>query len=148
MNSIIKTLKTGAYATLIAILLTSCDKGFEELNKNPNVYTDPVIGNLFTQSLIRTAGVGTPDRNRTNIKYFAGTMQYMASLGTNWSGDKNFENGQFGDFFETAYNQHLKELEQLLSLTEDKPDQVNLNAIAKIWRVFIMHRITDLYGDV
>ncbi len=25
---------------------------------------------------------------------------------------------------------------------------VNQNAIANIWRVFILHRVTDLYGDV
>lgn len=133
----------------IAVLfLSSCDKGFEEMNKNPNAYTEPVVGNLFTTSLIRTAGTGTPDRNRTNIKYFAGTMQYMASLGTNWSGDKNFENGQFGDFFETAYSVHIKELKQVIATTKDKPDQINLYAIANIWWVFAMHRVTDLYGDV
>ncbi len=149
MKSLTKIFKSNALkAGVMAMLLTSCDKGFEELNRNPNVYTDPVIGNLFTTSLIRTAGVGTADRNRTNIKYFGGTMQYMAALGTNWSGDKNFENGQFGDFFETAYNIHLKELQQVLALTEGKPDMINLNAIANIWRVFVLHRVTDMYGDV
>src|SRR3954449_2232673 len=129
------------FGASFSLLLPSCDKGFEEMNTNPNAYTEPVLGNLFSQSLIRTAGVGTPDRNRTNIKYFAGTMQYMAYLGTNWAGDKNFENGEFGDFFETAYNLHLKELEQMISLTEGNPEQVNLNAIGKIWRVFILHRV-------
>ena len=130
------------------ISLSSCDKGYEELNKNPIAYTEPVIGNLFTTSLIRTAGTGTPDRNRTNIKYFAGTMQYMASLGTNWSGDKNFENGQFGDFFETVYGVHIKELEQVLASTKDKSDMINLYAIASIWRIYALHKVTDAYGDV
>ncbi|WP_267297811.1 SusD/RagB family nutrient-binding outer membrane lipoprotein [Parachryseolinea silvisoli] len=137
--------KTGLVALLV---FTSCDNGFEDMNRNPNAYTEPVIGNLFTTSLIRTAGTGTADRNRTNIKYFAGVMQYMASLGTNWSGDKNFENGQFGDFFETAYSVHLKELEQVLAATEGDAEMVNLHAIANIWRVFVLHRVTDLYGDV
>lgn len=140
--------KTAVALSIMAMVLSSCDKGFEELNRNPNVYTTPVIGNLFTTSLIRTAGVGTADRNRTNIKYFGGTMQYMAALGTNWSGDKNFENGQFGDYFETAYNIHLKELQQVIALTESDPAMVNMNAIANIWRVVILHRVTDLYGDV
>jgi hypothetical protein len=138
-------LKTGL---VVILMLASCDSGFEEMNKNPNGYTEPVIGSLFTTSLIRTAGTGTNDRNRTNIKYFAGTMQYMASLGTNWSGDKNFENNQFGDLFETIYSVHLKELEQVLASTKDKPEFINLYAIASIWRVFILHRATDIYGDV
>src|SRR4051794_18992109 len=114
----------GSFLLVAVTLLASCDKGFQEMNTNPNAYTDPVIGNLFTMSLVRTAGVGTNDRNRVSIKYFAGTNQYMASLGTNWSGDKNFENGQFGDLFETIYSIHLKELVQMLSLTKDKPDMI------------------------
>src|SRR6185436_4285868 len=61
---------------------------------------------------------------------------------------KNFENGQYGDLFVTIYNVHLKELEQVLALTEGKADMINQNAIAKIWRVFILHRATDIYGDV
>src|SRR6187402_2681570 len=106
-------------------LASSCDKGFEEMNTNPNAYTDPVLGNLFTMSQVRTAGVGTADRNRVSIKYFAGTNQYMAALGTNWSGDKNYENGQFGDLFETIYNIHVKELQQVIALTESDPAMVN-----------------------
>lgn len=129
-------------------LLSSCDKGFEQMNTNPNAYTEPVLGNLFTLSQVRTAGVGTNDRNRVSIKYFAGTNQYMASLGINWSGDKNFENGQFGDLFETIYSMHLKELVQMLELTKDKPDMINYYAIGSIWRVFVLHRATDIYGDV
>lgn len=133
---------------LIAVLLSACDKGFEEMNQDPNAYTTPVISNLFTTSVIRTAGTGTNDRNRTNIKYFAGTMQYMASLGTNWSGDKNFENGQFGDLFFEIYNSHLPELQEVIAATEGNPDLVNHNAMANIWRVYVLHRATDIYGDV
>lgn len=127
---------------------SACDKGFEEMNTNPNAFTEPVLGNLFTTSIIRTAGTGTADRNRTNIKYFAGTMQYMASLGLNWSGDKNYENNQFGDLFETIYNVHLKELQQIIAATEGNVELINQFAIANIWRVFILHRATDMYGDV
>ena len=72
----------------------------------------------------------------------------MAALGTNWSGDKNFENGQFGDLFETIYSMHLKELVQMLALTKDKPDLINYYAAGSIWRVFVLHRATDIYGDV
>jgi hypothetical protein len=131
-----------------AAFTSSCDKRFEEMNTNPNAYTEPVLGNLFTMSQVRTAGVGTADRNRVSIKYFAGTNQYMASLGTNWSGDKNFENGQFGDLFETIYPIHLKELAQMLALTKDKPDLINYYSIGSIFRVFVLHRATDIYGDV
>lgn len=143
-NIIGMTLKVGILTT---VMLTSCQKNFKEINTNPNAYTEPVIANLFTTSVIRTVGTGTPDRNRTNIKYFAGTMQYMASLGTNWSGDKNFENGQYGDFWDTVYGTHIKELQQVLAGSQGKPDLINLYAIASIWKIYALHRVTDAYGD-
>jgi hypothetical protein len=68
-NLISRTL-TISFLLAIVSLIASCDKGFEEMNKNPNVYTEPVIGNLFTMSEVRTAGVGTADRNRVSIKVF------------------------------------------------------------------------------
>jgi len=127
--------------------LASCDKGFEEMNKNPNAYTEPVIGNLFTFSIIRTAGTGTEDRNRVLIKHISGLMQYMASLQTFWYGEKYLYHDQGGNYFETAYEFHLKELQQIFPFVEDDPEQVNHLAMARIWRVYIMHRVTDIYGD-
>jgi hypothetical protein len=129
-------------------LISSCDKGFQTMNVNPNAYTTPVIGNLFTNALVKIAGTGTNDRNRTNIKYFDGTLQYMASLGTNWSGDKNYENGQFGDYFETAYSQQLKPLQQAIASLQGHPDLINELAISNILRVLLMTRLTDCYGDI
>ena len=41
---------------LTTILMVSCDKGFEEMNVNPNAYVDPVIGSVFSLNIIRTAG--------------------------------------------------------------------------------------------
>lgn len=133
---------------IVSLFLASCDKGFEEMNKNPNAYTMADNAKLFTTSIIRTAGTGTPDRNRTNIKYFAGAMQYMASLGTNWSGDKRIEQNQYGDLFNTIYGTHLKTTIQVISNTEGNSDAVNLNSMAKIWKVYTLHRATDIYGDV
>jgi hypothetical protein len=130
------------------VFLTSCDKGFERMNKNPNAFTEPVPGNLFTTAIIREAGVGTADRNRVNIKHLSGMIQYMATLQTFWYGEKYIYNDQGGNFFETEYPDVLKELQQLFPIVKDDPELVNDYAMIRIWRVFILHRVTDLYGDV
>lgn len=130
------------------ILLVACDSGFEELNTDPNAYTEPDIGSLFTTSLIRTVGTGTEDRNRTNMKYLSGAMQYHATLQTFWYGEKGIVNQQTGNFFETVYTSHLRELSVILDATQDNPDLVNQHAIAMIWKVYALHRVTDAYGDV
>ncbi len=133
---------------MCVMLLTACDKGFEELNVNPNAYTEPALNPLFTTSLIRTVGTGTADRNRTNIKYVSGAMQYHATLTDFWYGEKGIVHAQTGNFFETVYTSQLRELVVVISKTEGDQNQVNQNAIAKIWRVFALHRVTDAYGDV
>lgn len=133
---------------LVLLLLTSCDKGFEEMNVNPNAYTVPELNSLFTTSEIRTVGTGTADRNRTNIKYVSGAMQYHATLQNFWYGEKGIVNAQTGNFFETVYTSHLRELAVVIDKTEGNAAMANQNSIAKIWKVFALHRVTDAYGDV
>lgn len=133
---------------ITAILFTSCDKGFVEMNVNPNSYTEPSLSALFTTSIIRTVGTGTADRNRVNIKYLSGAMQYHATLQNFWYGEKGIVNAQSGNFFETVYTVHLRELSVVIAQTKDKPEMINQNAIAKIWWIYAIHRVTDAYGDV
>ena len=130
------------------LMVNSCDKGFEEMNINPNAYTEPDLGSLFAYSIIRRAGSGSQDVNRVNIKHLSGAMQYFSTLALNWFGEKQIINEQSGNYFEEAYRNHGHELSIVLSYTEDNPQLVNLNAMAKIWKVFILHRVVDGYGDV
>ncbi|WP_421825790.1 SusD/RagB family nutrient-binding outer membrane lipoprotein [Larkinella sp.] len=131
-----------------SLLFSSCDNGFEELNTNPNALTTPVIPNLFSYSVVKTAGTGY-ENHRGNLIYAGAIIQHFAALNTYWSGDKYLYNGPYSDaFFETAYGSHIKELEQIIALTKDDPAQSNLYNVARIFRVFAYHRVTDLYGDI
>jgi len=139
----------GFVAGLMSLMfLVSCDEGFEEMNKNPNAYTVADTQTLFTTTIIRTVGTGTADRNRTNMKYLSGAMQYHATLQNFWYGEKGIVNAQTGNFFETVYTSHLRELSEIIAATKDNPELINQNAIANIWRVYALHRVTDAYGDV
>jgi hypothetical protein len=150
MNKIIYKPSIISFFTFLiaAILFTSCDKGFEEMNVNPNAYTEPSLSALFTTSVIRTVGTGTADRNRVNIKHLSGAMQYHATLQNFWYGEKGIVNSQAGNFFETVYTTHIRNLAIVIDETNDNPDMVNQNGIAKIWWIYALHRVTDAYGDV
>ena len=145
LNRVILLIK---FSIMSILLMISCDKGFVEMNTNPNAFTEPIVTNLFSYAQIRTVGSGTADRNRTNIKHMSGAMQYFSTLTDYWYGEKGVVHEQNGNFFETVYTSHLRELSFVLSETENNPDQVNLNAMAKIWKIFALHRVTDAYGDV
>jgi hypothetical protein len=133
---------------VVAMLSTAFDKGFEEMNVNPDAYTEPSLSPLFTTSIIRTVGTGTADRNRVNIKHVSGAMQYFATLQNFWYGEKGIVNSQSGNFFETVYTIHLRNLAVVIDKTNGKDDMVNQNAMAKIWWIYAIHRVTDAYGDV
>ena len=51
-----KYIKIFCIAIVGAMTLTSCDKGFEELNKNPNALTDPAVKSMFTLAEIYVDG--------------------------------------------------------------------------------------------
>src|SRR3546814_642446 len=142
-----KALTAGA---VVLMLLSSCDKGFESMNKDPNAYTEPAIGNLFSATIQRHAGVGDGNTLYPNSKQAGCFVQYFASLNPwQWTGDKYlFKPGYNDGLWETAYGTELKETQQIISLTKDNPDQVNQYNMARIWRVEILHRVTDMYVDI
>ena len=88
--------------TLALLTLSSCDKGFEEMNKNPNAYNEPVIANMFSLSVVNIAGTGD-DRDHGNGSYASGIMQYFASLDKHLKGEKYlYEQGYYVVFFESG----------------------------------------------
>lgn len=139
-------LKLGA----IALLLPACDKGFETMNQNPNSYNEPVIGSLFSYNIIKTAGSDDDNTLYPNDKESGAFMQYFASLNPyQWTGDKYLAKTSYSEgLFNAVFNVELKENSQIIALTKDDPGLVNEYNIARIWRVYILHRATDMYGDI
>lgn len=134
--------------TAASLLASSCDSGFEEMNKNPNALTDPVLENLFTYNIVKTAGTGY-ENHRANLIYCGAMIQHFASLNTYWSGDKYLSNVEYySAYFDTGYQNQVKEIEQIVSLTKENPALSNKYNVARIWRAYIYSRMTDLYGDI
>lgn len=128
--------------------LSSCTKDFEELNKNPNEVTNPNIDYIFTYSIVRANGQGF-EMHRANLIYCAAMIQHFASLNGYWTGDKYTYSSEYSSaFFGSMYPSAVRELTQLVELTSTDPELVNKKSAARIMRVYTMHRLTDLYGDV
>ena len=138
--------KTIYLAALAVILLPSCDKGLEELNKNPDAYTQVIPEYLFTKAQL----------DAVNNNYFGsaaltigGSMQHFATYKeVPAAGDKYFNEGYSYNHFTRAYPNEVNQIQEVIRALANNPEQVNKLSVARIWRVFIMHRITDLYGDV
>lgn len=127
---------------LIMLFGVSCDKGFEELNINPNAATNAVPEFLLTKAQLSSA----------RFEYFmlGGAMQHMANYNIGQAqGDKYVGNlGWQSGLFEAFYIAEGLEIEEVIRSVSSNPDFVNKLAVARIWRAYAYHRITDMYGDI
>ncbi|WP_128543296.1 SusD/RagB family nutrient-binding outer membrane lipoprotein [Larkinella soli] len=148
MNRILKTILCSAP---LFLTLTSCDKGFEEMNVDPNKYAEVVPEYLFTRALLD--GVST---NFTGAAYLTigQSMQHFATYKeVPAAGDKYFNfsysTGNWNAFAGTGAGQgSVISIRQVIDAVSENPANVNKLSAARIWKAYIFHRLTDLYGDI
>jgi len=132
----------GISVVLLMMTVVSCDQGFEAMNQNPNASEEVIPEYMFSSAQLSTA--------RTDLYFLIQAMQQHAThnLGDATSaGDRYQHNWQAGPFNGVFTNEALK-IRQVINAVAGSPEDVNLHSIARIWRAFIFHRLTDLYGDI
>lgn len=133
------------YAAVIAILLPSCDKDFEEMNIDPNASMEVIPDFLFTKAQLDAVSV-----NYVGAAYLTigGSMQHFATYKeVPAAGDKYF-NHSYSTGNWNAYSGAVIALQQVIDAVSENPEDINKLSVARIWRVYIFHRLTDLYGDI
>ena len=133
----------------LALFWTSCTDHFEERNTSPTglaTLSPEDVKSLFPNALYRGWNQGSyqTGQNLTGDMYcqfFAGTQPAFAShryvINQMW----------MQSFWTGTYVSTLPSLFTVISETSDG-DLPTLNAIARIWRVFIMNRTTDYFGPI
>jgi hypothetical protein len=145
----------GLAVVLVGFLsLTSCDsilkmdETFEEMNINPTQANQ--INPNYKLTFIQLRVSGERYENwRTNLIYSSTMVQHFATYPTYWSGDKYLYNREYSQsMWDRYYPNIARTMEDLLVQTAADPADVNLHSITRIMRVFMYHRLTDLYGDI
>lgn len=139
------------YLAPVALLFASCDNGFEEMNVNPNASTSVVPGFLFTRAQLTTVS-----NNYTGAAYLTigGSMQHFATYKeVPGAGDKYFNfsysTGSWALYGgDPATAGAVIDIEQVIAAVKTVPTDVNKLSVARIWKAYLYHRLTDLYGDV
>lgn len=146
-----KFLKNKILLVLVALLViqTSCDDGFAEINTNPQtaIEINPNFQMPWVQ--LRTSG-GRYENWRAGLIYSSMMIQHMSALCGYWSGDKySFNGGYSSSLIDRGYTEQVKDMQDLIATLESgrAGDQTMLG-MARIWRVVIFHRLTDMYGDI
>ena len=146
-----KFFKNKILLVLVALLAlqTSCDDGFAEINTNPQAAIEINPNFQMTWVQLRTSG-GRYENWRAGLIYSSMMIQHMSALCGYWTGDKYTYNGGYSSsLIDNAYREQVKDMQDLINTLQSgaQGDQTMLG-MARIWRVVIFHRLTDLYGDV
>lgn len=160
MYSKIKTILRPLVIVLLACgLLTTCDSvsDFGDMNQDPTQANTVEPGMLFTTVQLDAAGTRY-EVWRTQLIYGENVIQHLVD--SFYSGGNNYtENIDWlTAFWNTAYSgsgnpdraqvKNVEALIDLLRTQKENGEKVdNMLAAARIMRVFIYERITDLYGD-
>jgi hypothetical protein len=129
------------------ILLGGCTKDFEKIN------TDPVRIDKLSPLDLRSMFPGTIVGALVGTNYWASSLtaglfaQQFASTQNNHSFQRYLVPNSMGNtLYRAWYLNAMAPLENIIKSTTGN-DQ-SLNAVARIWKVFVMHRVTDTWGPV
>jgi hypothetical protein len=149
------------------LLTCGCTKNFETINKDPN----SILGNLESfKYLLTTAQLttsGNSDANsyedwRANLIYASTMIQHISSTAGYWEGDKYFVNSSYlSSYWDQNYGPQqngsnplqntnsspIGDIVEVVTNTKTDTSNVNLYNIARIFKVFMFQRMTDMYGD-
>ncbi len=150
-----KTLKSSSLALFAALglWLTSCTAGFEQLNTNPTQVTDidPLL--MFSNMQLRTAGDNF-EQQTYNYTAISCVVQHLSPKTAEFGPEmyRGMPNAQWEWWYAgrgvIGQPGVVKFATDIVERAKKNPNDVNILSAARIWKVFVFHRITDLFGDV
>ncbi len=139
----------GVFLVLMLLVQTSCDDGFAEINTNPQAAIEINPNFQFPWVQLRTSG-GRYENWRAALIYSSTMIQHFATNCGYWNGDKYTYNGGYNSsLFDRYYPDAVKDMQDLINTLEaGTAGDPTMLGMARIWRVVIFSRLTDMYGDV
>lgn len=142
-----KSIKITTIVLSFLMVTTSCVKNLTDLNTDPNNPQTVEPGLLFKYSVKH--GMGDYLTN-SHLEYngLQIWMMYFASRSGIEPGNV-YPSPSGGDsFWSNSYINAMNNAQVIINFADNNPDMVNKKAAAIIWKTFMMHRITDLWGNV
>jgi hypothetical protein len=143
-----------AIMLFLAFLAVGCGKNYEAFNTDPTRLTslspDDVKG-LFPNTLYR--GMYATEDAQGDYQYSQGMFAdlYSQYFATSATFDQTDRYVIVQDWVQNQwYATYIAAMPGLLTILKEtgKPESITLNAIARIWKVFVLHRTTDYFGPI
>jgi hypothetical protein len=136
-----KAFKKIILSIMTVVMVGACTGDFEEINTNPNLLTEDKVQTrvLFTSVLkhsIYESFSNTGGRLGEFSQYYASQSSGNLLAPSNYTSPFNW------------YRSYVININEILRLTANDPQKNDQNAMARIWRVWVYHMMTDAYGDI
>lgn len=135
-------------AALLAGISSSCsDSYMEDLNTDKSKANSIDPNAQLTTAELQTYGdLGMVEIYRNYL--YAFTQQLMGCRNTtNYGGRHTVDNNEMGRIWTSFYPKAIKNLTDAIHRSAEDENRKNINAILRIYRVYMMSVITDIYGD-
>lgn len=146
-----KYMKYTFAALSLAVVTTGCSD-FGDTNVDPEHLNE---GNVPYELIFTNAqhqGLGSDwDAWRNGLIYCGQWMQHVSSIDQWWSYSVYRWNDQYSSAYWNVYDSDrgaVRDITTVMEQWKDNPDYVLDYNMARVMRVFIMHRMTDLFGDI
>lgn len=130
------------------IFLASCEKDFDDLNKNPYATTITSVGPLFN-NVVSSLRLGWDEQFYVHNEVLYKQTQLAALTSEAWSNLSIGTENIWSEYY-TALA-HIRDIEKRLDEMEDpnRPDSLNnVKGMVKILLAYKTFRVTDLFGDI
>lgn len=130
-----------------SVISTGCKK-ITDINTDPTQSTNMDPMRQVSQVQLRFSGELTVNE-RVSIILTMPLVQQIGGIWANRYGQMYIENKQYMyDLWEFTYPNDVLNIVDAVNRTNGDPSKTNLNAIARIMKVYVFARLTDLYGDI
>lgn len=133
---------------LVTIFASSCsDSYMEDINTDPSKANTIDPNAQLTTAQLQTYGdLGMVEIYRNY--HYAFAQQLMGCWNTtNYGGRHTIDNNEMCRIWTSLYPNAMKNLTDGISRSNENESQKNINAALRIYRVYMMSLITDVYGD-
>ncbi|WDF68371.1 SusD/RagB family nutrient-binding outer membrane lipoprotein [Sphingobacterium oryzagri] len=129
--------------------LSSCSD-FGDMNVNPEAIGQDGMDYKLVFTNVQQYAYGTEyEAWRNGLIYISTMIQHTASVQSYWNGDKyTYSAGYNSAFWDRMYPNGIRDVVDVMQNWKDDQSMQAEYQMARILRVVLFHRMTDLYGDV
>lgn len=135
--------------TACGLAMSSCNN-FGDVNVDPESIGQGTMDYRLVFTNVQQYGYGTEyEAWRNGLIYISTMIQHTASVQSYWNGDKYTYNAGYNSaFWDRMYPNGIRDVIDLMENWKDNESFFAEYQMARILKVLLFHRMTDLYGDV